>query len=71
MKDLKSIRLSKNFTQQEVADYCGIALRTYQRIERGERDGNINAWRSLAKLFNADNIDEILPKEIKNNPPNQ
>jgi len=56
---LKDLRVSKKQTQQEVADFCNIALRTYQRIERGERSGDIKVWQQLAKYFNT-TIDALL-----------
>ena len=35
-KKIKKIRLSKNITQQTLADLCDVDIRTIQRIEKGE-----------------------------------
>lgn len=36
MIDIKERRIKKGMTQQQLADDCGITLRTIQRIENGE-----------------------------------
>ena len=66
LNNLKHLRLSRETTQQNVAEQCGIALRTYQRIERGERNGDISIWQRLAKYFNT-TIDHLLEQEADNN----
>ena len=35
---IRSARLRKGFTQEEAAEKAGISIRTYQRLEHGERD---------------------------------
>ena len=45
-------------TQQEVANYLGLTLVTYQRKEKGESLFNSNEMFALSKLFNRD-IEEI------------
>ena len=35
---IRSARLLKGFTQEEAAEKAGISIRTYQRLEHGERD---------------------------------
>lgn len=35
---IRSARLRKDFTQEEIAEKAGVSLRTYQRLEHGERD---------------------------------
>ena len=35
---IRSARLLKGFTQEEAAEKAGISIRTYQRLEQGERD---------------------------------
>ena len=55
---IKSFRDNSKLTQQAVADHCNVALRTYQRIESGERDGCLSFWLHLAELYNV-TLDEI------------
>ena len=35
---IRSARLRKGFTQEEAAEKAGVSIRTYQRLEHGERD---------------------------------
>lgn len=35
---IRGARLRKGFTQEEAAEKAGVSLRTYQRLEHGERD---------------------------------
>lgn len=38
-------------TQQQVADYLGISLRYYQKIEAGVQTGDYSIWDGLEDLF--------------------
>ena len=49
---LRNARKEKNMTQQAVADYLGISLVYYQKIEQGSRTGDFEIWDSLEDLFN-------------------
>jgi transcriptional regulator with XRE-family HTH domain len=49
--NLKQARLDKGMTQQQVADYLDIGVRYYQKIESGDRTGNIRLWDDLEDLF--------------------
>lgn len=49
--NLKNARKTKRMTQQEVADYLGIGLRYYQKIESGDRTGDFEIWDNLEDLF--------------------
>ncbi|WP_129715154.1 helix-turn-helix domain-containing protein [Pedobacter sp. SYP-B3415] len=46
-KTLKEFRLSKQLSQQELANLSGISLRTIQRIEKGESPGSPYVIRTL------------------------
>ena len=48
---LKAARKDKGMTQQQVADYLGIGLRHYQKIENAVTFGSIKVWDSLEDLF--------------------
>lgn len=51
-ENLKAARKEKGLTQQQVADYLGITLVYYQKIEKGDRTGDFRIWDSLEDLFN-------------------
>lgn len=44
---LKALRVNKKKTQQEIADYLEITLRTYQKYEK---DPDIMSWGNAKKL---------------------
>ena len=48
---LRKARLDKGLTQQQVADYLGITLRSYQDIEYCKNLGSIHVWDALEDLF--------------------
>lgn len=48
---LKRARKSKGMTQQQLADYLGISLNYYQKIEVGDRTGDFQIWDELEDLF--------------------
>ena len=47
---LKEARLREKLTQQAMADYLGITLIYYQKIEKGDRTGKFTIWDKLEKL---------------------
>ena len=49
--NLKEARHKAGMTQKQVAEYLGITIRSYQRIENGERIGEIKTWDMLEDLF--------------------
>jgi transcriptional regulator with XRE-family HTH domain len=60
---LKSIRISKKLTQEQVARKVDIALRVYQRYERGEGKPSFeNLW-ALADFFGI-SVDELMGRRI-------
>lgn len=50
-KNLRKARQRAGMTQKQVAEYLGITLRSYQRIESGEMLGSIRIWDALEDLF--------------------
>lgn len=48
---LRNARKLKKMTQQAVADYLGISLVYYQKIEQGSRTGDFDIWDKLEDLF--------------------
>jgi transcriptional regulator with XRE-family HTH domain len=63
--ELKKLRLSKSWSQQQLADISGLSLRTIQRIEK---DGNCSheSLLTLASIFELD-IEEFTEKINENN----
>ncbi len=56
---IRNLRIKRQLTQQQVADYCNISLRAYQYIENSERKGDIQVWKKFSELFNT-TIDELV-----------
>lgn len=48
---LRDARKAKGMTQQQVAEYLGITIVAYGRIESGMRVGKIESWDKLEDLF--------------------
>ena len=55
---IKTLRLSKSWTQQHLADACGLSLRTIQRVERHGAASKETAL-SLAAVFEI-SMDDIM-----------
>lgn len=56
---LLKLRLENNFSQQAVADEIGIALRTYQYYERGQREPMLTTLIALADFYDL-SLDELV-----------
>lgn len=50
-KNLKEARQKASMTQNQVAEYLGINLRYYKKIESGNMLGAIHLWDFLEDLF--------------------
>lgn len=59
---IKSMRTKRSWTQQHLADACGISLRTVQRVERYGTASNETVM-GLASVFEVLQNDFILPDE--------
>lgn len=59
-KGIKKVRLSKEITQEELADLCEVDVRTVQRIEKGEYGMSLNILFALADAL------EMSPSELLN-----
>ena len=70
LKDtLKSLRISKGLTKQEVAEGAGLTLRQYIAYEYGERDVSTETLVKLADFFKV-TTDYLLEREKETNPLN-
>lgn len=59
MSDIKKLRLEKKLTQQQVADFVGVSLRSYKSYENDKvKEGTIKYNYILEKLNNLNPIDE-------------
>lgn len=50
-ENLKNARKAAGMTQKQVAEYLGVTIFAYKRIEYGDRDGRISTWDKLEDLF--------------------
>ena len=50
-ENLKKARNDAGMTQKQVAEYLGIIVQAYQKIENGTRLGKIETWDKLEDLF--------------------
>lgn len=48
---LRSARIFRGYTLQKTADALGLALRTYQKYEGGDREPNLSLLAEIADLF--------------------
>lgn len=48
---LREAREKCGKTQQQVADFAGISLKSYQRIEKGEQDPAVSTAKLIAKAL--------------------
>ena len=48
---LRSVRIFRGYTLQKTADALGLALRTYQKYEGGDREPNLSLLTEIADLF--------------------
>jgi len=57
---IKSKRISHNWSQQHLADVCGISLRTVQRVERYGNASNETVM-ALASVLELERTEIVLP----------
>lgn len=50
-ENLKKARKANGMTQQAVADYLGVTLRHYQKVEYEEIKGSFEIWDALEDLL--------------------
>ncbi len=60
---LKHQRESCGYTQKQLADLLGIAPRSYQRYELGEREPNIETLIRIANLFEI-SLDDLVGRRF-------
>ncbi len=64
---LQDERKQKGLSQAKVAEYVGISARMYRYIENGEKNGSIEVWKKLSKLFgkSIEYLEENKGKEVE------
>ncbi|OOE61763.1 helix-turn-helix domain-containing protein, partial [Salinivibrio sp. IB282] len=51
--NVKALRVQKGWSQDQLAQFSGLSVRTIQRIERGHKPG-LESLKSLAAVFDID-----------------
>ena len=62
---IKKIRISKGWSQEQLAQFSGLSVRTIQRIERGHNAG-LESLKSIAAVFDMD-ISELQSENCSGN----
>ena len=62
---LKTYRISKQMSQQDLADKTGISKRSISRLEQGETVQTDNLFKILIGLGLGDNIELLVPDQSK------
>lgn len=65
-ENLRAARKAKGMTQQAMADYLGIGLRHYQKIEYADLNGSFEVWDALEDLLG---VHQRTLRAIANNRP--
>ncbi|MDA1371472.1 MAG: 2TM domain-containing protein [Proteobacteria bacterium] len=63
---VRKLRLQRGWSQEQLAEFSGLSVRTVQRIERGQNAG-LESLKSLAAVFEIDLVDlqqeAVMPAE--------
>ncbi|MFT6195176.1 MAG: transcriptional regulator with XRE-family HTH domain [Cognaticolwellia sp.] len=65
---VRKLRLKRAWSQEQLAQFSGLNIRTIQRIERGQKAG-LESLKSLAAVFEIE-LDDLLEKENMNSSDN-
>ncbi|WP_318642356.1 helix-turn-helix domain-containing protein [Flavobacterium ardleyense] len=55
-KNIREARKAKGYTQEELAELCGINLRTIQRVENNENQPSGNTLKSILAVLEIENL---------------
>lgn len=50
---IKKLRMERNWSQEQLAEFCGLSVRTIQRVESGNK-ASIETLKCLASVFEVD-----------------
>jgi transcriptional regulator with XRE-family HTH domain len=63
---LARLRLSKNLTQEQVAEQAGLGLRTVQRLESGESATQLSGFVRVCRVLGlVDGLDAFIPEQAE------
>lgn len=65
--NLKQLRKNEKLTQSQLANKCGITLRSYQNYESGDRQMSYDTLKKIASFFNC-SIDYLLGYRVNETP---
>jgi transcriptional regulator with XRE-family HTH domain len=57
---VKKLRLQRSWSQEQLAEYSGLSIRTIQRIEKG-KPANLESFQSIAAVFEV-NVEDLQPE---------
>lgn len=57
---VKKLRLQRSWSQEQLAEFSGLSIRTIQRIERG-KPANLESYKSIAAVFEVD-VKDLKPE---------
>jgi len=57
---VKKLRLQRSWSQEQLAEYSGLSIRTIQRIEKG-KPAQMESFQSIAAVFEV-NVDDLQPE---------
>ena len=57
---VKKLRLQRSWSQEQLAEYSGLSIRTIQRIEKG-KPASLESFKSIAAVFEV-NVDDLQPE---------
>ncbi|MFC3194733.1 2TM domain-containing protein [Marinicella sediminis] len=57
---VKKLRLQQNWSQEQLAEYSGLSIRTIQRIEKG-KPASLESFKSIAAVFEV-HVDDLQPE---------
>lgn len=63
---VRKLRLARGWSQEQLAQMCGLNIRTIQRIERGQKP-SLESLKALAAVFETDITDFTEEVDVSNN----
>lgn len=61
---IRKLRLAKGWSQEQLAEFSGLSVRTVQRLEKGDKP-SLESLKALASVFEVD-INDLTPEDTDN-----